>query len=248
MDKEYESLYHSEEDTNWWFVARRDMLLKFFDKYNIPKNARILDIGCAAGTYLLLLKDLGYTDLTALDYSPEAIELVKEKGITNAFVMDGHKPGFEPNSFDVIISSDSLEHLENDQVALSNWHTILKPGGIAFVLVPAYKFLWTSHDDVNYHFRRYTKTDLVQKSRKAGYAIVYSGYNYVLFFIPTAIIRVVLKAVMPKLKDKKMAGGQILQLPRWVNSLFITYQKFENSIAKYIPMPFGVSAFTVLRK
>jgi SAM-dependent methyltransferase len=248
MDKNYESLYHSVEYTNWWFVARRDMLFKFFAKYKIPKDARILDIGCAAGTFLLELKNAGYTHLTALDYSADAIARVKEKGITDAYVMDGHKPEFDADSFDVLISSDSLEHLENDQLALSNWYKILKPGGIGIVLVPAYNFLWTEHDDINYHFRRYTKTDLKNKAANAGFSIQSSGYNYVLFFIPTAIVRGILRLFSKKKKDTHEADGQILNLPAWVNKAFIIYQKMENSVCKYVSMPFGVSAFVTFRK
>jgi SAM-dependent methyltransferase len=248
MDKNYESLYHSVEYTNWWFVARRDMLFKFFAKYKISKDARILDIGCAAGTFLLELKNAGYTHLTALDYSADAIARVKEKGITDAYVMDGHKPEFDADSFDVLISSDSLEHLENDQLALSNWYKILKPGGIGILLVPAYNFLWTEHDDINYHFRRYTKTDLKNKATNAGFSIQSSGYNYVLFFLPTAIVRGILRLFSKKKKDTHEADGQILNLPVWVNKAFIIYQKMENSVCKYISMPFGVSAFVTFRK
>lgn len=248
MDKEYESLYHTEEEKNWWFVARRDMLLKFFDRYKIPKDAKILDIGCASGAFLLLLKNLGYTNLTALDYSPEAIEQVKKNGIENAYVMDGHKPEFDDNSFDVLISSDSLEHLENDELALGNWHKLLKPEGVVFILVPAYNFLWTEHDDVNYHFRRYTRTMLTQKATKAGFEIVHSGYNYVLLFIPTAIVRGILRLMSRRQKHDPASGGQILKLPFIVNKLFIMYQKFENTISKYVTMPFGVTTFVVLKK
>lgn len=246
MDKEYESLYHTEEDHNWWFVARRDMLLKFMDKYSIAKEAKILDIGCAGGTFMAILKDKGYSNLYALDYSPEAIELTKQKGISNAYVMDGHKPEFEQNSFDLIISSDSLEHLEHDETALKNWYEVLKPGGIGFVLVPAYNFLWTQHDDINYHFRRYTKKGLALKALKAGFEIVFKGYNYVLLFIPTAIVRVLMKLKKPKKKEE--ADGQILLLPEWINKLLTVVQKIENTLSKYISFPFGVSAFVVIRK
>jgi SAM-dependent methyltransferase len=246
MDKAYESVYHTEEEKNWWFVARRDMLIKFFDKYRVPKDARILDIGCAAGTFLLKLKELGYTELYALDYSPEAIELVKKAGIEQAYVMDGHYPDFPEQTFDVIIASDSLEHLEKDEVALKNWHAVLKNGGIGFVLVPAYNFLWSEHDDVNFHFRRYTKTDLKQKAIAAGFKILFSGYNYVLLFIPTAAVRLLMKLF--KRKKEHNDSGQILMLPNWVNNLLIFSQKIENSLSKHISFPFGVSSFIVIKK
>lgn len=247
MDKNYESIYHDEEEKNWWFVARRDMLFRFLDKYNIPKTAKILDIGCAGGTLLVELKQKGYTDLYALDYSPEAIEVTKSHGIANAYVMDGHAPEFPEETFDLIISSDSLEHLEDDVKAINNWHKILKKDGIGFILVPAFNFLWTEHDDINYHFRRYTTADLRKKATDAGYKVLFSGYNYVALFIPTALVRVAMK-VFKKKKKKEELTGQILMLPEWVNKTLVSLQKIENALSKYISFPFGVSAFVVVKK
>ncbi|MBS1774134.1 MAG: methyltransferase domain-containing protein [Bacteroidetes bacterium] len=247
MDKQYEELYHSEEEKNWWFIARRDMLFKFFDKYKVPKHARILDIGCAGATFLMRLKEMGYTNLYALDYSAEAIEEAKKKGIDNAYVMDGHCPKFPENSFDVIVSSDSIEHLKDDELALKNWLPILKPGGLGIILAPAYNFLWTAHDDVNYHYRRYTKADLSTKARNAGFKTIFSGYNNVLLFIPTAIVRLTMRLFTPKTKTPGVEG-QILNLPDWAHKFLAGFQKMENTWCKYISFPFGVSAFVVVRK
>ena len=244
MNKNYESVYHNEEEKNWWFVARRDMLLRFFEKYDVPKNAYILDIGCAGGSFLIDLKNRGYNNLYALDYSAEAIELARPRGIENAFVMDGHNPEFSEEMFDVIISSDSLEHLERDEIALGNWYRILKKGGLGFILVPAYNFLWTAHDDINYHFRRYTRSGLVKKVRVAGFKAIFAGYNYCLLFLPTSVVRLAMKLFKRKVKNE----GQILMLPTWVNNALITYQKLENSIGRLVGFPFGVSVFVVVRK
>jgi len=244
MDKNYESIYHTEEDKNWWFVARRDMLLKLFEKYKIRKDARILDIGCAGGSFLVQLQKLGYTNVYALDYSAEAIALCKQRGIENAYVMDGHHPEFPAETFDLIIASDSLEHLKEDETALPNWKTILKPGGMAFIFVPAFNFLWTQHDDINYHYRRYTKGDLENKSKRAGFKILSAGYWNALFFIPTAIIRLLTK-LMPKKADKT---GDILHLPSAVNNMLIGWMKIENSIGKVLPYPFGVSTYVIVSK
>ena len=246
MDKNYEEVYHNEELTNWWFVARRDMLMKLFAQYNIPKDAKILDIGCAGAVFLLELKKLGYTNLHALDYSEEAIAQAKKNGLENAHLMDGHYPDFEEGTFDVIVASDSLEHLEKDEVALSNWNKVLKKGGKSFILVPAYNFLWSEHDDINYHFRRYTTKDLVVKAENAGFAIIRNGYNYMLLFIPTAAFRL-LKNILGK-KKETAEKGQILIMPSIVHKLLVGFQKIENSISRMVRLPFGVTAFIVATK
>ncbi|MEZ5015748.1 MAG: class I SAM-dependent methyltransferase [Flavipsychrobacter sp.] len=248
MDKNYEEVYHNEELTNWWFVARRDMLMKLFAQYKIPKEAKILDIGCAGAVFLLELKKLGYTNLHALDYSAEAIAQAKKNGLEHAHLMDGHYPDFEEGAFDVIVASDSLEHLEKDEVALANWSKVLKKGGKCFILVPAYNFLWSEHDDINYHFRRYTTKELVAKSEKAGFSIIRNGYNYMLLFIPTAIFRLLQNLLGKKEKDKQSDKGQILILPSFVHKLLAGFQKIENSLSRIVRLPFGVTAFVVATK
>lgn len=249
MDKQYEELYHNEELTNWWFVARRDMLLKLFEQYEIPKDAKILDIGCAGAVFLLELKKLGYTNLHALDYSREAVVQAKKNGLENAHQMDGHYPDFEEGSFDVIVASDSLEHLEKDEVALGNWYKILKKEGKAFILVPAYNFLWSEHDDINYHFRRYTAKGLTHKAKDAGFSIIRNGYNYMLLFIPTATFRLLQNLLKGKKKKETQTDkGQILILPSWVHKVLAGFQKVENSISRIVRLPFGVTAFVVATK
>ena len=249
MDKNYEELYHNEEATNWWFVARRDMLLKLFKQYGVSKDAKILDIGCAGAVFLLELKKLGYTNLHALDYSEEAIALAKKNGLENAHVMDGHHPDFDEGTFDVIVASDSLEHLEKDEVALSNWYKVLKKGGKCFVLVPAYNFLWSEHDEVNYHFRRYTASGLTTKAQAAGFSVIRNGYNYMLLFLPTAAFRLLQNLIKGK-KGKVVVEdkGQILILPMWIHKALAGLQKIENSISRYVRFPFGVTAFVVVTK
>lgn len=246
MNKQYESVYHDAELHNWWFAARRSFVKGLLKKYNISKDAAIIDIGCAGGVLLYELAQEGFTDLTALDYSAEAIALCKERGIEQAYVMDGHRPEFPDHSFDVVIASDSLEHLEDDVLALQSWYRILKPGGKLFVFVPAYQSLWSAHDVINLHYRRYTKAGLLEKATGAGFRKLQSGYWNNALLIPTALMRLV------KGKPKEGAaideGGDIVALPKPLNAMLTAWLHIEGAIAKHISMPAGVSAFAVLTK
>lgn len=155
--------------------------MAFIDK--LPRDTKILDIGCSGGVLLLDLKNAGFTNVTGLDFSEDAIQQCKNKGLTNVYVMDAHFPGFKDEEFDYIISSDCLEHLEKDEVALGNWNKILKKGGSGLIFVPAYMSLWSEHDVINYHFRRYTREELVRKVKGAGFEITKASYwNFAMFF------------------------------------------------------------------
>ena len=246
MNKQYESVYHDVELKNWWFAARRSFIKSLLAKYKVAKDASIIDIGCAGGVLLYELAQDGFTDLTALDYSAEAIELCKQRGIAQAYVMDGHNPEFPDNSFDVVIASDSLEHLKDDELALRNWYRILKPGGRAFIFVPAYQSLWSEHDVVNYHFRRYTKKNLTAKALAAGFRRLQGGYWNNALLIPTALMRLIKGA--PKEGAKLDEGGDIVALPAPLNAAVTAWLRMEGFFSKMIPMPAGVSTFIVVTK
>lgn len=246
MDKDFERLYHTVEEDNWWFVARRDMLLRLLERYRVPLDAQILDIGCAGGALLLALKERGYKALTALDYSSDAIARCKGRGIERAFVMDGHRPEFPERTFDVIIASDCLEHLSDDQTALANWNRVLKTSGIAFIFVPAYQFLWSAHDEANHHYRRYTRLELAKKASTAGFQILESGYWNLLFFFPTALLR--LGARLFRRERKGAAKAQVLQSPRFLNNALIAVSRWENAVSSRFAFPMGMSAFVIAKK
>lgn len=242
MNETYEEKYHIEEEKNWWFVARRNTLMLLLK--DAPKDAKILDIGCAGGPLLTDLVADGFTKTYGLDFSEKAVLLCAKRGLKNVDQMDAHYPNFEPNFFDIIIASDSLEHLQNDLIALENWNKILKKGGKLIVFVPAYQFLWSSHDVINQHFRRYTKKNLVNKIESFSFEVIQKGYwNFAMFF-PTFIIR-----LLERLLPKKQNNGQISDSNSPLNPFLIAYLKLENKLFKLISgFPFGVSVFCVAIK
>lgn len=243
MDKSFETEYHESEDSNWWHTARRSALVKEILKF--PHSSKILDIGCAGGSLIKSLMDLGYTNITGIDYSHEAIIVCNRKGINNVFEMDGTSPQFPQESFDIIISSDSLEHMEKDQVALSNWNKLLKNGGTLILFVPAHKILWSGLDDTNHHFRRYQKKDLVEKLISAGFVINRAGYwNFALFF-PILLIRI----IQNMNKNKKDKSKKIhLKSSELVNRFLKTLLIIENYFFHYYPYPIGISLYVKAKK
>jgi ubiquinone/menaquinone biosynthesis C-methylase UbiE len=243
MDKSYEQKYHSIEEYNWWFVSRRNTILSMIG--NMPKDTKILDIGCSGGVLMLALKAAGFTNISGLDFSPEAIEQCKSKGLENVFVMDAHFPDFKDDEFDLIIASDCLEHLEKDEVALKSWQRILKKGGQGLIFVPAYMSLWSEHDVINHHFRRYTKKELSEKAGKAGFQVTKSSYwNFSLFF-PTYLFRKMRNMAGNKEEKPKdhMEGFNPL-----VNKILKGLIGVENIFFKSTGFPVGVSAMVEVKK
>lgn len=243
MKQEYETIYHDVEQTHFWFKARRNYIINLLKDY--PKEINILDIGCSSGILLRELAASGFdqNNLYGIDISEKAISNCKRNGLQNTFVMDAQKITLE-KQFDVIIASDCLEHLQDDLKALENWHSLLKEDGVLFVFVPAFMALWSAHDEANMHFRRYVKSELINKLIASGFNIENAGYwNFFLFF-PAALMR-----YLEKLKRSSAESNTgNLEKPSAFNNVLYTILGFENKLLRHINFPFGVSTFCIAGK
>lgn len=248
MEKAYEQKYHELEREQWWFKSRRDMVLRYVRQF---PSQRVLDIGCSSGLLLENLLELGVQpeNLYGVDISPEAIEKCRQKGFQNCYVMDGAAIDFPKGSFDLLIASDCLEHIENDRKALQNWYDLLRPGGVLICFVPAYMSLWSEHDVVNHHFRRYTKEELQTKMQAAKFNVTESGYWNFFLFLPVYAFRM-LKNAIGKFYKERTPTEDLQPTNSLVNSMLSILLKVENSLLEKgkIHYPFGVSTFCIAKK
>jgi SAM-dependent methyltransferase len=198
MDADYERLYHRLETSHWWFKSRRETLMH--QLRDVDRSARVLDIGCSSGILLGELREAGFdaAKLHGIDISEAAIRNCHEAGLANCSKMDAQSITLEPGSFDLIIASDCLEHLEQEAEALRGWSSLLAPGGQMIIYVPAFQFLWGVHDTANQHFRRYTRGQLVEAVEGSDCRIVRSGYWNSLLFPAVLVVRT-LARLLPRL-------------------------------------------------
>jgi len=237
MDKDYEMKHHALEEINWWFRARRDMIARLV--HDLSKNARILDVGCAGGSLLKSLGELGFANSYGIDLSENAVKACHACGLGNVFHRSGEQTGFPDSHFDLVIASDVLEHIVDGEAVLQEWNRILRPGGRIIVFVPAFGFLWSGHDETVHHQRRYSKMALWQAARESGLEVSRLSYWNVALFFPTAAFRLLFK-------DRK--GDWLYRLPFLLNELLAAMVGFENLILLHCDSPVGVSLFIVAKK
>jgi SAM-dependent methyltransferase len=241
LKKEFELTYHKVEKSHFWFKSRRNYILDLLRDY--PRDSRILDIGSSSGILLTELSEAGFKmeNLYGIDISETAIENCKENGIPNAFVMDAQNISFDVK-FDVIIASDCLEHLQDDAAAIANWTRHLKDNGTLMVFVPAFMSLWSSHDEANMHYRRYSLPQLKNLFKHESLTIVKASYWNFLLFMPVFLWRRI-----SSIKKNKNAVSSDLDEPGKFNSLLLSILNSENKILKAINFPFGISAFCIVK-
>lgn len=243
MDKSYEALYHEAEDTNWWFISRRDFILQTLKKYGVPKDATVLDIGCGGGGLVHFLATQGYRHTAGIDSSPEAVSFCEKRGLTTIHLDDAKNiTSFPERSFDSIISSDVLEHLNDPKKALTSWFHVLKEGGLLILFVPAFTALWSERDVLNHHIRRYTGPEIIRLGAEAGFTNIRHSYWNFMNFIPYFLI----------LKLKSHTKNKIVPITKkdtFTNKLLKAMLYLENRmILAGFRFPFGVSFVVVFKK
>ena len=105
---------------------------------------------------------------------------------TELLQMDARKMPFVAE-FDVIGAFDVLEHIEEDQGVLQQMRAAVKPGGGIIVTVPQHPWLWSGMDDYSFHKRRYTRAELTNKVKRAGFSPVWTT-SFVTLLLPALMI------------------------------------------------------------
>src|SRR4051812_34682848 len=187
MDRIVYDRMAAHDSTHWWYRARRDILADYLAREgNLPQQARILEIGCGTGHNLPMLASFGSVDAIEIDPAARdiaSLRLGRPIGAAPLPIL----PGVERNAYDLIAVLDVVEHIEDDVAALKAMATCLRPGGKILITVPAHQWLWSAHDVVNHHHRRYSKKTLVAAIRKAGLEPRKLGYfNSLLFPLAAA--------------------------------------------------------------
>jgi SAM-dependent methyltransferase len=94
----------------------------------------------------------------------------------------------EYDTYDCIGSFDVIEHIESDELVLSNFHKALRSGGLLALTVPQHTWLWSAADAYAHHVRRYKRSDLLRKVRSAGFRIEYST-SFVSLLLPVMALQ-----------------------------------------------------------
>jgi SAM-dependent methyltransferase len=185
MDRDYELQTHQAEDRHWWYRGRRTVIENVIAGMRLPARARILDAGCGSGRNMVELAHHG--TVTGVELSPTSVALAREREAGEVVEGSILEMPFGVGSFDLAVSLDVIEHLENDLAALRELRRAVKPGGSLLVTVPAYPWLWSGHDEINHHYRRYTRRSLRRVAEQAGWEQVRTTYFNSLL-LPAAII------------------------------------------------------------
>jgi SAM-dependent methyltransferase len=182
-----------EEQSHWWIRTRFHYLDKSLER--LPGPMRVIEVGCGTAQNLRHLREHS----TLSGKISRLIGL--EPGIPVDVLRDGwmgpedaiHRTQASiEGRFDALVAMDVIEHVEDDVGTLREWLRLVKPGGTVFITVPAFAGLWSRHDEVLGHKRRYTKSTLRRVARAAGLEIGSLKYAFSFLVVPAYVVRRVL--------------------------------------------------------
>ncbi len=231
------------EDQHWWFRARREIATGILQALHLPENAAILEVGSGTGGNLSMLSQFGR--LFAMEMDAEARALSDRRGIVKAEagLLPEHIP-FDDQRFDLIAAFDVLEHIEPDFETLAALRGRLAVGGKLLITVPAFPFLWSTHDESHHHKRRYRLKPLTRLVEHAGYRVLLASYcNFWLFPI---VMAARLAATVARRRSQN--GAQLSMPPTPLNHLLRVIFASERYLYGIVRLPFGVSIVLLAEK
>jgi SAM-dependent methyltransferase len=228
------------DERHWWYRGRRRVLSAVLDGFRLPHEARLLDAGCGSGRTLDMLR--GYGSPAGTELNPVGVEAARRRGHDVAEAAVEALP-YADASFDLVTCLDVIEHTDDDVKSLSELRRVTKPQGRLVVTVPAHPWLWSNHDVVNLHRRRYTRRSLRAAAEKAGWKIDrMTGFNLV-YLPPAALVRLARRGT-----DEPAGTSELTLTPPSLNGLLELPLRLEATIlSRGLDLPTGLSLLAVVR-
>lgn len=225
------------EDRMWYFHALNRRCGHWLERLLPAGPARVLDAGCGTGGLInALRRRRGDWTLTGLDFSERACALARAR--TDAEIVQGSITAlpFGDGAFDAVVSADVVCQVEDGGAALREFARCVRPGGAVVVNVPAFRWLWSYHDDTCETRHRYTRPELARLFAAAGIRVEFATYANMLSLPLVAARRKLFRPARPT--------SDVRLYPAPVEALFAGLAAAEYAwMRPGWPLPVGSSVF-----
>lgn len=236
MDPEYGARYATLYRRHWWWRAREELLQRTLDAVVGKGGAgKCLDFGCGDGVFFPVLERYG----EPYGIEPD-VRLLDPNGPWRSRISTDMLRFEESETarYGLIVALDVLEHIADPLPVMQELVRRLRPGGWFVATVPAFQSLWTTHDDINHHERRYTAADFGALMRDAGLRVVDSRY----FFTWLALAKWPLARIESLVKREPKPAGLP---PAPINSAVLALSRLEQALVGKAHPWFGSSLLAI---
>jgi SAM-dependent methyltransferase len=242
VDQELLAQFSHIEDRHWWFVVRRH-IVRDAVLANVTRSVSdVLEVGCGAGGFLSQLEAMfpGARVHGVEPSEPQRAEVLACGGT----VLDGvfaALPAADASQ-DLLLALDVLEHCEDDRAALMEAWRVLRPDGLLVLTVPALPGMYSEHDRLNGHFRRYRRRQLMRLVEEAGFRVRRITYlNMFLLPLGWSARRGRELLGLPAELGLEVPRAPVNALLRWVFSI-------ERPWLRHAVLPIGMSLMLVAER
>jgi SAM-dependent methyltransferase len=227
---------------HWWFLGRRRVLAALIGELHLRPGARILEAGAGSGGNVAMLQRFG--EVSAFDMDAQAAGYCLQD--TGVECLVGALPDGNPfqgnASFDLVVALDVLEHIDRDVDSLRSLASCLAPGGRVLLTVPACQWLYSGHDVVHHHRRRYDRRGLAAVVSAADLRVRrISHYNSLLFPL-VAGVRLGQRLLGRRARTDTRMGSSL------ANGLLATVFGSEAAWLRRAGFPVGASLFVLAER
>lgn len=245
MERSVYRQFYELESTHWWFRGMRAICRAVLERAGVRRGARSLDVGCGTGLWTRELAALG--PVLAADTAPEALRFCRERGLRSLVRASGEALPFDGGRCDLVTALGVIEHVEGDRRFLEEMRRVVAPGGHVLLLTSAHPILWSRHDEIVHHKRRYVPHRFRSLLRESGFDVVrLTGVNTILF-LPVLFAR--LAGRLRRRPDGECAGTpDFRRSAPWVNAALYGILALEARLLRHLGFPFGVGLLALLRR
>ena len=231
MRRDYADHYRELYTKHWWWRARENVLLREIEQHRpVDGWQSILDVGCGDALFFDRLGRFG----SVWGVEPDG-QMVDPNGKHRDRIHVGSLDSFHPpGRFRLILLLDVLEHIREPVGALRHARRLMEASGSLLVTLPAFRSVWTSHDDLNSHIDRYSLAKFRSLASEAGLVVVSSRYLFHWLFFAKLGTRVVELVARPEPRMPRVPS-------RWLNRLLTGAPIAESRLLAPFRLPFGSS-------
>ena len=235
--------------SSFWVSSRNRLFKSIVQSHLKPTGkTKFLEIGCGTGDFIQQIDQIKNLEITGSEIYIKGLVYAKKNLPSVNFVQFDVTKGTVGAQFDIITAFDVVEHIENDNAALSNISQMLNKDGVLIISVPQHMFLWSKLDEIVKHKRRYSRRELVDKLKANDFDIDYAtSFLFILF--PLMLI----SRLFDRGRDQPLSDEQGLEkrvkFSGVLNTIFDSLMRIDEGLIRLgASLPFGGTLVVVARK
>jgi SAM-dependent methyltransferase len=230
------------EDRLWWVRGRKAIIKEYMEhitRYGAISS--IMDIGCGSGGNLDVLG--GFGRVIGVEPSANLARRARGRGIAESIFQQDALELDECRNVQLFTMFDVLEHIESDKAFLAQLRKKAAHRHFLLVSVPACQFLYSDHDRILHHYRRYTDETLQATLEEGGYQVCKMSY-FMFFLFPFVLLARIRDKIMAKL-GKIRSTVEIGDFPPILSVPFAATLRGEAFLSQKVRFPIGLWLFAL---